>query len=81
MQILPHDLDHEFPEFAGLMRELRGRDERLTELFRKYDALNDRIVDIEENEKVFQDAEFEDMKKSRLRVKDEIYAVLRAHAR
>ena len=81
MQILPHDLDHEFPEYVGLMHELRGRDERLTELFKKYDALNGRIVDIEENEKLFQDAEFEDMKKARLRIKDEIYAVLRAHLR
>ena len=81
MQILPHDLEHEFPEYAGLMRELRGRDDRLTELFKKYDSLNNHIVDIEENDKLFQDAEFEDMKKSRLRIKDEIYAALRARTR
>ena len=81
MQILPHDLDHEFPEFSGLMHELRDRDPQLGHLFSQYDRVNGAIVDIEENDKVFQDAEFEEMKKERLRIKDEIYSLLRSHGR
>jgi hypothetical protein len=81
MQILPHDLDHEFPEFSGLMHELRERDPKLGHLFSQYDRVNSVIVDIEENDKVFQDAEFEEMKKERLRIKDEIYSLLRSHGR
>ena len=79
MQILPHDLDHEFPEFSGVMHQLRQRDPRLGNLFEQYDKVNDTIVDIEENEKLFQDAEFEQMKKERLRIKDQIYAILSTH--
>lgn len=79
MQILPHDLEHEFPEFSGLMHQLRERDPKLGGLFEQYDEVNGAIVDIEENDKPFQDAEFEEMKKQRLRIKDEIYSALRAH--
>jgi uncharacterized protein YdcH (DUF465 family) len=35
-------------------------------------------VDIEENDKPFQDFEFEELKKKRLRLKDDIYLALRA---
>ena len=79
MQILPHDLDHEFPEFSGVMHQLRHRDPKLGNLFEQYDRVNGTIVDIEENDKPFQDVEFEQMKKERLRIKDEIYRALRAH--
>jgi uncharacterized protein YdcH (DUF465 family) len=79
MQILPHDLDNEFPEYAGLMSHLRGRDEKLADLFKQYDQVNGEIVDIEENDKLFHDFEFEEMKKKRLRIKDEIYKILRRH--
>jgi uncharacterized protein len=79
MQILPHDLDHEFPEFSGVMHQLRERDAKLGNLFQQYDKVNGAIVDIEENDKPFQDVEFEEMKKKRLRIKDEIYQILRRH--
>ena len=79
MQILPHDLDHEFPEFSGVMHRLRQRDPRLGSLFEQYDRVNGTIVDIEENDKPFQDLEFEEMKKERLRIKDQIYAILSTH--
>ncbi|HMA87532.1 MAG TPA: DUF465 domain-containing protein [Burkholderiales bacterium] len=77
MQILPHDLDHEFPEYAGLMHEVGSRDDRLTVLFQQYNQVNGEIVDIEENDRPFQDFEFEELKKKRLRIKDEIYRILR----
>ena len=77
MQILPHDLDHEFPEYSGLMHDLRERDDRLAVLFQQYNQVNGEIVDIEENDRPFQDFEFEEMKKRRLHIKDEIYKILR----
>ncbi len=81
MQILPHDLDHEFPEYSSLMHQLREREPKLARLFQQYEQVNGTIVDIEENDKPFQDVEFEEMKKRRLRIKDEIYTILRAHRR
>ena len=79
MQILPHDVDHEFPEFKNLIHELRDRDQRLAELIDQYEQVNAQIVDIEENDKPFQDFEFEVMKKRRLKLKDEIYILLRGY--
>lgn len=79
MYILPHDVDHEFPEFSQLIHELKDRDGRLAELLDEYERVNAEIVDIEENDKPFQEFQFEDMKKRRLKVKDEIYFILRGH--
>lgn len=81
MQILPHDLAHEFPEYTGLMGQLRDHHPKLATLFEQYNEVNGAIVDIEENDKAFQDVEFEEMKKKRLRIKDEIYQILRANRR
>ncbi len=78
MQILPHDLDHEFPEFSPLIHDLKQQDDRLAMLVDEYDRVNGQIVDIEENDKPFQDFEFEAMKKQRLRLKDSIYLILRS---
>ncbi|MGH8676725.1 MAG: YdcH family protein, partial [Burkholderiales bacterium] len=79
MHILPHDVDHEFPEFVPLIHKLRGSDERLAKLLEEYERVNGEIVDIEENDKPFQEFEFEAMKKRRLKLKDEIYFILRGH--
>jgi uncharacterized protein YdcH (DUF465 family) len=77
MHILPHDLDHEFPEFSPLIHDLKQHDGRAALLFDEYERINREIVDIEENDKPFQDFEFEEMKKRRLMIKDSIYLMLR----
>ncbi|MCC7546379.1 MAG: DUF465 domain-containing protein [Burkholderiales bacterium] len=78
MHILPHDLDHEFPEFSPLIHNLKQHDDRLAMLVDEYERVNNQIVDIEENDKPFQEFEFEAMKKQRLRLKDSIYLILRS---
>ncbi|MCW5621985.1 MAG: DUF465 domain-containing protein [Burkholderiales bacterium] len=80
MHILPHDLDHEFPEFSPLIHNLKQEDDRLAMLVEEYERVNSQIVDIEENDKPFQDFEFEAMKKQRLRLKDSIYLILRSRS-
>lgn len=77
MHILPHDLDHEFPEFSPLIHDLKQHDDRAAHLFEEYERVNQTIVDIEENDKPFQDFEFEELKKRRLAIKDSIYLMLR----
>ncbi|HZR01874.1 MAG TPA: DUF465 domain-containing protein [Burkholderiales bacterium] len=81
MHILPHDLDHEFPEYMPLIHDLKEHDDQLARLFDEYERVNREIVDIEENDKPFQDFEFEAMKKQRLRLKDSIYRILTTRAR
>ena len=76
MYIQPHDVEHEFPEYRQTLEEMRAQDTHLAKLVAEYEQLNAEIVDIEENEKPFQDFEFEEMKKRRLLLKDEIYFIL-----
>jgi uncharacterized protein YdcH (DUF465 family) len=78
MQVQQHDLDHEFPEYMRLIHELKDHQPELARLFTEYEEVNQQIVDIEENDKPFQDFEFENMKKRRLKLKDQIYIILRA---
>lgn len=77
MYVLPHDLDHEFPEYVSLIHDLQSHDPTAADLFAEYERVNGAIVDIETNDKLFQDFEFEELKKQRLRVKDRIYSHLR----
>jgi len=77
MYIQPHDVEHEFPEFKEVLLEMKSQDSRLADLVEEYERLNADIVDIEENDKLFQDFEFEELKKRRLLLKDQIYSILR----
>ncbi len=77
MYIQPHDVEHEFPEYKEVLLEMKSQDSRLADLVEEYERLNADIVDIEENDKPFQDFEFEEMKKRRLMLKDRIYFILR----
>jgi len=77
MYIQPHDVEHEFPEYRQTLDKMRSKDTHLAQLVAEYEQLNAEIVDIEENDKPFQDFEFEEMKKRRLLLKDEIYLILR----
>jgi uncharacterized protein YdcH (DUF465 family) len=77
MYIQPHDVEHEFPEYKEVLLEMKSQDSRLADLVEEYERLNADIVDIEENDKLFQDFEFEEMKKRRLLLKDQIYFILR----
>lgn len=77
MYIQAHDVEHEFPEYKEVLLEMKSQDSRLADLVEEYERLNADIVDIEENDKLFQDFEFEEMKKRRLLLKDQIYFILR----
>ena len=77
MYIQPHDVEHEFPEYKEVLLEMKSQDSRLADLVEEYERLNADIVDIEENDKLFQDFEFEELKKRRLLLKDRIYSILR----
>ena len=79
MYIQPHDVEHEFPEYKEVLHEMKSQDSRLAELVEEYERVNADIVYIEENDKPFQDFEFEEMKKQRLMLKDKIYFILRGN--
>jgi uncharacterized protein len=77
MDLLNHDLAHEFPEYLQKMRELRASDRRFASLFAQYDTDNQTIAGYEKGVGSISDEELEKLKKKRLKVKDQIHQILK----
>ena len=73
MDLLKHDLAHEFPEHLEKMRALKGSDAHFAKLFNEYDDMNHSIKNYELGAAVISDDALEVMKKTRLNTKDQIY--------
>jgi uncharacterized protein YdcH (DUF465 family) len=78
MDLLNHDLAHEFPEYLQKMRNLKASDRYFASLFARYDADNQTIATYEQGVGSISDAALEALKKKRLKIKDEIYQILKA---
>lgn len=78
MELLNHDLAHEFPEYLGKMSGLKVSDAHFSTLCERYDAHNHTITQYEQGKTAIADDALEVMKKERLELKDEIYQILKA---
>jgi len=78
MTYVPHELPEEFPEFAGRIHTLRETDAHFHRLANEYHAINKAIIHAEMNIEPTDDFHLEDMRKLRLRLKDEIFGMLKA---
>jgi uncharacterized protein YdcH (DUF465 family) len=76
MELLNHDLAHEFPHLVGKMRSLKLSSSRFLHLFNDYDEVNNQITKIEQDGSAIADEALENMKKQRLKIKDDIYQML-----
>ena len=73
MDLLNHDLAHEFPEHLEKMHTLKTTDTHFARLFEAYDENNHAIKKYELGGAAISDEALELMKKQRLSTKDEIY--------
>src|SRR3972149_6246846 len=73
MHVEHHDLDHEFPKLHDVMQELTAQNDRFRTMFSEYHRLTDEIERLEEADAPVGDFTIEDMKKKRVRLKDQIY--------
>ena len=73
MDLLNHDIAHEFPEYSEKMRDLKMTDAHFAKLFNEYDEDNHAIKKYELGGAVISDEALEIMKKKRLNLKDQIY--------
>ena len=78
MDLLNHDLLHEFPQYLEPMRRLRASDAHFASLVARYDADNRTIAGYEQGVGSITDEALEVLKKKRLKLKDDIYQKLRA---
>lgn len=76
MNVDHHDLHHEFPEHAETIHALKVGSKHFARLFDEYHTLTSRVEALEDMGSPVSDAALEDMKKARLKLKDELYAML-----
>ncbi|MDR2154403.1 MAG: DUF465 domain-containing protein [Burkholderiaceae bacterium] len=71
-----------FPEYRDLITRLKGEgtNQRFLSLFERHNDLDHQVKSLEGHDAGGIHAEIETLKKEKLRVKDELYAILRQEA-
>ena len=78
MQVDHHDLHQEFPDMADAIDALKAGNAYFTRLIGSYNRLTGKVEDLEEHDMPVADFTLEDMKKQRVKLKDELYHLLLA---
>lgn len=74
-----HNLIHEFPEFRSAIQHLKVNDRGFARLLAEYDVTDKRIYGIEQQMQPVADTYLEELKKRRLKLKDQLYTILKHH--
>ena len=78
MELLNHDLQHEFAQHLDTLKQLKASDAHFASLADQYDAHNHAITQYEQGKEAIADDALELLKKKRLELKDEIYQRLKS---
>ena len=78
MSHTPHELTEEFPELAEKIHALKTNDAHFAKLADEYHELNREIHRIETDVEPTSDEHQTELRKKRMALKDEIYALLKA---
>lgn len=78
MSNTPHELAEEFPEHVDAMHRLKAEDAHFAKLFDEYHEVNRAVHRAETDVEPTDDAHMEELRKRRMVLKDEIYALLTA---
>ena len=76
MNIEHHDLHHEFPEMLDAISNLRSGNPMFARMYASYNRLTGRVEDLEEHDMPVDDFTIEDMKKHRVKLKDDLYHMM-----
>jgi len=71
-----HDLVHELPEHKETIHDLKLNDHHFARLFNEYDELEHEVHRLENSEDAVADSYLEGKKYERLKLKDELYAMI-----
>lgn len=78
MQVEHHDLYQDFPEMRDAIDVLKSGNAHFARLFASYSRLTGKVEDLEEHDMPVADFTMEDMKKQRVKLKDELYHLMLA---
>ncbi len=76
MSHVPHELAEEFPEHVAKISELKTSNAHFQRLFDEYHEINRAVHRAETNVEPTDDLHMEEMRKMRMRLKDQIYGML-----
>jgi uncharacterized protein YdcH (DUF465 family) len=79
MHVEHHDLQHEFPEMKEIIAILQSGNAMFARLYASYNRLTGRVEDLEEHDMPCADFTLEDMKKQRVKLKDDLYQLMLAY--
>ena len=68
-----------FPEYRELISRLKSTDRRFERLFEKHNELDHKVSNMESGVESASKMEIDQLKKEKLKLKDEIYALLKFH--
>ncbi|MCB1455497.1 MAG: YdcH family protein [Nitratireductor sp.] len=76
MSNVPHELHEEFPEYSDRIHDLKVSNAHFSKLFDAYHEINRAVHRAETNIEPTDDLHMEQMRKERLKLKDQIFAML-----
>jgi hypothetical protein len=75
---LHHDIGTEFPEMKDKIHALKAENAHFAKLYQAYEEADNAVVRVEQEIEPATDEHTEELKKRRAKLKDEIFAMLRA---
>lgn len=78
MSHVPHELHEEFPDLAEKMTQLKTKNAHFARLAEEYHEVNRSVHRAETRVEPMDDLAMDELRKKRAKLKDEIYAMLRA---
>lgn len=79
MSLQKHDLVHELPESKEAIHHLKMNDQHFARLFDKYHDTDHEVYRLENGTENSSDEYLETKKKERLKLKDQLYAMIREY--
>jgi uncharacterized protein YdcH (DUF465 family) len=76
MQVEHHDLHHDFPNLVDEIHALKTESNHFSRLFDEYHHLTKEVERLEEEDVPVDDFTIEDLKKKRIRLKDDLYQMI-----
>ncbi len=80
MPLENHSLIHEFPEMRNRIHELKISDNHFIRLFHEYNVVEHDVHRIESGAEAASSEHLETLKKERLRLKDELFSIMKKTA-
>lgn len=77
MPLEHHGLVKEFPQMREVIQQMKATDAHFSKLFNEYDALDHEIFNAESGALTYSDEHIEALKKQRVTLKDELFAMLK----